>query len=381
MANAIERYFSDALARLPTLPLISGNKLPIPLFPEHHEADGWGTSDNDWVEPLSNRELAHEVGRRLLDFEPPKFPLSEDERRLVDGGLRENGFEILAFYKSRRYISKTPYPGKWGVFYLEHGVTRVQELIEATYPGYGPSEKMAYEFLRQHERFHLKFDLYALAMEAALGRHLFEPLKQTFTRHRIHQVEEALANRDAWEWAKQPRIGMEEFAYDLMKLQPGAYARFDEDRSALSSELAANFLDLNLHIGAQRNDQAPWVAIVPDILLRRSLCPEYVVRPASLSSWISPAVKLPVVKEVRDGKRVIDVLTSKYQNMRERWEATKQKLTADPGHPGLRFKIWDKNTGHWSVRVGDNFRAHLKQLSNGIWQAEEIGPHKAMGHG
>lgn len=381
MANAIERYFGEALARLPSQPPLTNNPPPIPEFSEHQEADAWGTNDNDWVEPLSNRELEDKMKRRLGDFEPPMFPLSDDDRGLIDGGIRENGFEVLAFYKSHRDISKAPYPGKWGVFYIEHGVTRVQELIELTYPGYGPSKAMAYEFLRQHERFHLKFDIYALSVEAALGRHLYEPLKQAFSRYRIYQVEEALANRNTWEWTKQPRVGLEEFAYDFMKLQPGAYSRFDEDKSALASELAANLLDLKIGVGARRNDQAPWVAHVPDTLLRRSLCPEYVVRPANLYTWISPAVRLPVVKEVRDCQQVIDLLTTKYQNIRERWEATKQKLSADSGLPSLNFKSWDKAAGYWSVRINDNFRAHLKQLSNGIWQTEEIGPHKAMGHG
>ncbi|WP_217999677.1 hypothetical protein, partial [Thauera butanivorans] len=166
-------------------------------------------------------------------------------------------------------------------------------------------------------------------------------------------------------------------------LQPGAYARFDEKKFELAGELAANLIDLNLSTMARREDQALWVSNVPDELLRRSLCPEYFVRPSSLTAWINPAWKLPEVRNVTEAKSFSDSLVSKYASLKERWDDTKRKLIANPAIPGLDFKRWDKSTGHWSVRINDNFRAHLRpvQNSSGTWEAEEFGPHKAMGHG
>jgi hypothetical protein len=86
---------------------------------------------------------------------------------------------------------------------------------------------------------------------------------------------------------------------------------------------------------------------------------------------------------VIESKSVSDLLESKYASASERWEETKKKLVSNPALPGLNFKPWDKSTGHWSVRVDRNFRAHLRPVSQskGTWEADQFGPHKAMGHG
>lgn len=382
MSNILDRYFSETSSRIPASPL-RDEELPTPDHPERPDFDrAEKGSDNDVLIPVDDRWAVESAGR-LISEGQSSFPLSREDRELLDGGIREGGLDIYAFYKSPRYIGQHPYPGKWGIFYLEHGVARVKELIEASYPGYGGTLRLAYEFLREHERFHLKFDLYALAVEANRGKALYHPLHRAFRHHRIYQVEEALANRDAWEWAKRPRNGIGDFAYDFMKLQPGAYARFDERKSELASELAANLLDLNLASSARRADQALWVANVPEELLRRSLCPEYFVRPTSLTYWINPSWKLPEVQIISEAKAFASSLASRYASLNERWQETKKKLIANPALPGLDFKRWDKSTGQWSVRINGNFRAHLRQVSPaaGVWEAEEIGPHKAMGHG
>ena len=268
-------------------------------------------------------------------------------------------------------------------FILSTAIKRIKEVIEQTYPGYGSPLHLAHQFLREHERFHFKFDLYALSSEAQIGKLLYEPLKLAFRHHRIYQVEEALANRDAWDWAKQKRIGLGELAYDFLKLQPGAYARFDEKKAELSSELAANLLDLSLTRMARRQDQALWIANVPNTFLRKSLCPEYLVYPADLSVWISPAWRLPKVSNITESASFSRLLSSKYASLKNRWNTTKKKLIQDSGIPGLNFKCWDKSTGQWSVRVSDNFRAHLSPVANspGNWEAQDFGSHKAMGHG
>lgn len=385
MSNILDRYFEEASRRIPSQSVPSDQYLPRPEYPEHEGFDPAEiTSNNDNLILVNDRFKMEGFARRLSYTEiEGDFPISSEDRDLLDGGIREVGLDIYAFYKSRRYVTARPYTGKWGIFYLDHGVTRVKELIETTYPGYGSSLRLAHQFLREHERFHFKFDLYALAAEAKIGRALYDPLKRAFRHHRIHQVEEALANRDAWEWSKRGRIGLSEFAFDFMKLQPSAYSRFDENQIELASELAANLLDLNLSRTARRDDQALWVKLIPDEFLRRSLCPEYFVRPTSLTAWINPAWKLPEVRGIREGKSFSDLLASKYASLRERWEDTKRKLIKNPSMPGLDFKRWDKKTGQWSVRINDNFRAHLRPIpkSTGSWEADTIGPHKAMRHG
>ena len=383
MSNILDRYFEAALRRVPPHPIFYEQELPCPQHPEHGGFDPTkiDNSKDDYLIPIEERWTIEGVFRNLANTEVP-FPISNEERNLLDGSIREVGIEAYAFYKSRRYIDAPPYSGKWGIFYLEHGVSRTKELIETTYPGYGSSLRLAYEFLRSHERFHFKFDLYALSIEANIGRALYNPLKHVFRKHQIHQVEEALANRDAWEWAKQKRLGLREFTFDFMKLQPGAYARFDEKKTNLAGELAANLLDLNLTRSAFREDQALWVGNIPDGLLRRSLCPEFFVRPTSLTSWIDPLHKLPDVISIEETKPFFKSLSSQY-TLKPRWYTTKEKLIKSPWLPSLDFKRWDKSTGDWSVRVNDNFRAHLRPVpqSHGKWEAVKQGSHNDTGHG
>ncbi|MBE61283.1 MAG: hypothetical protein CMB89_02870, partial [Flammeovirgaceae bacterium] len=63
--------------------------------------------------------------------------------------------------------------------------------------------KVAYFVINaeEHERFHYKFDVHALATESLLGKNLYLPLKRAFRNYPHHQVEEGLANSMAYTWA------------------------------------------------------------------------------------------------------------------------------------------------------------------------------------
>jgi hypothetical protein len=257
--------------------------------------------------------------------------------------------------------------------YLEHE-------IERTYPGFGNPRALAIDFLRAHERFHYQADVQTLLFETVLGRQMYEPVRWAFKGRASHFVEEALANRQAWDWARKADI--EEFAFDFMKLQPNAYARFDEDRVELASEWAGVVVDRLHPSKASRNDLAHWVESPPKIYLRRSLCPEYVVFPTDLSKWISTALKLPPVKQIQEAVPVLRLLTGRFANLKAAWEETKRKLLVEALARGLNFKPWPKaGRDCCSVRVDQNFRAHLRHLGAGVWEVFEIGPHTKLGHG
>jgi hypothetical protein len=309
-------------------------------------------------------------------------PLDAETRRWIDGGIRDQGMEALAFYKSFRFITLPPFPGNWGIFYLDAGIRWVQDRMAQYSVDVGDERRAAVEFLRQHERVHFKVDVYALGLESAMGRHLYEPLRQVFRGRSIYLVEEALANNEAWRWAKKSGSEVEQFAEDFMSLQPGAYARYSEARSVLASELAANLIDHNFTQGARRDDQVLWVANLPTAMARwQSYCPEHLVSAHSaLSRWINPARKLPLISAIQDSKDVAKVLKGRYVNYRNKWEGTKSKLLQDPGLLSLNFKRWPD--GSWSVRVDDNFRAHLFPVeADGVWETKTFGSHTATGHG
>jgi len=304
--------------------------------------------------------------------------LNPAEREAAGAGIRCRGFEVLAFYKSRRHIDRRPYKGKWGIFYLSQGLQFVAEQIAAEYPGYGAPNVLAYEFLRAHEWFHYRADLQTLMLEAITEEHLHAGRQYRFRGNEQHLVEEALANRHAWAWAKQAKIGLGDFAFDFMKLQPGAYARFDDERLQLAAEWASQALEL----GRPRHDLAHWVEASPPGLLHKSLCPEYVVRPAKLAVWWPAALVPPPVLKLIDDEAVTKYLGKKKdRSLENQWLNTKEKLLANRFANGLNFKPWLDDPPAWSVKVNEGDRAHLKPEGNGIWRAYKIGPHAYMGHG
>jgi hypothetical protein len=381
MTNAVEKLFDSILSNLDTLVDINWpddlnqDSLDVDQIDEPMDSleDGIftiGEEENEGkdLESLANRRVTVE--------------LDKDELEAIEGGIRSRGFETLAFYKSRRHLSMRPFPGRWGIFYLKQGIIYLESQIIHAYPGYGDPKKLATNFLREHERFHYRADLQTLMFEASIGKHLYIPLHKALKGRKSFFIEEALANRQVWDWSKKGTIGLEEFAYDFMSLQPNAYARFDEPRLSLAAEWAGTVVDLKPPGSAFRSDLAHWVEATPSGLLRASLCPEYVIYPHNFSSWVSPALVLPPVNQVNDGDDVVKLLEGRLTHLKSKWKQTKTKLIENRLLHGLNFKPWPKDgPDRYSVRIDDNFRAHLKHLGAGQWLAYVLGPHKKLGHG
>lgn len=192
----------------------------------------------------------------LLDEDqqdPEGTPLSKEEAGATEALTRQAGLDVLAFYKSYRDIGKRPFLGKWGVFFVNRGVRHLTHMLEIDYPQLIHPRKIALEFLWHHELFHAKFDVAVLGFEAFSNSQLYVPQKMAFSVCPSQQPEEALANKSAYNFsrgidaailqntrAQSLQVpGITSFFYSFMKLQPGAYARFDEPRHELESETAA----------------------------------------------------------------------------------------------------------------------------------------------
>jgi hypothetical protein len=377
MANAIDRLFDSVIPSL-----------------SYQDAEPWPKADGsvDEPHPLEDFRDSSEDSALTLDEEARVLAVpardrelnsvDQSDRELIEGGLRGRGMDVLAFYKSRRLANHAPFHGKWGIFYMRAGLDYLTVEIATAYPGIRRPEQLAMELLREHEHFHFRADVQTLMFEATLGHHLYLPLRIAMRGRSIDFVEEALANRQVWDWARKPAVGIKEFAYDFMKLQPSAYARFDERRPNLAGEWASTVVDLKPPGTGVRRDLAAWVEATPLDYLRPNLCPEYVVRAPRLSRWISPVFLTPPVNTIVDGDDVKKALSGRYIQLREPWEETKLKLKNNRHLRGLDFKPWRQDgRGAYSVRVDDNFRAHLRHEREGNWTAYAIGGHKDMGHG
>lgn len=309
-------------------------------------------------------------------------PLKRDDEALISGGIRHKGFDVLAFYKSRRFLNSQPFPGHWGIFYLKDGITFIAHQIEHYYPTYGSPMDLALEFLRRHEHLHYRADVQTLVFEATLKKKLYLPVRRLLGQRPDLFVEEALANRQVWDWAKKPRVGLQDMAEDILSLQPGEYARFQENKLDLAAEWAGIVVDQSPPGVSARDDLKHWVEATPKQLLSKSLCPEYAMSPSSLAAWISPACNLPPVRAINDEDAVKKTCAGRYANYAKKWDKTKEKLLENPSLPGLAFKPWPKDGPDCcSVKIDKGFRGHLRHLGSGHWSAYKIGPHKEMGHG
>jgi len=386
MSNIIDRLFEDAKTQLP-----NDNPNNIPGWPATPSDDQESTKeflggDDDKLTPyseyLNDTNVANSVANRIGGPSDIRAP-SQKDREIIAGGIRANGFEAIAFYKSKRFIVSKPFPGKWGIFYIKQGLDEIAWEISNQYPGYSDTKKLARDFLYEHEHYHFQSDIQVLMFEVLLNKHLYAPLRRALRGKRSHFVEEALANKRAYEWAKGRNVGLKEFAYDFMSLQPNAYSRFEEPRNILAGEWLSNVIDLLPPGSNPRLDLASWVGAVPKDLMRASLCPEYVIYSQKLENWIDPAWNLPPVKTVVDDLKVIKKLKDpKESSLAKKWQITKSKLMSDRLLGGLGFKRWPKEGPNiYSVKVDDGFRAHLQDQGAGNWLAIKIGGHKEMGHG
>jgi hypothetical protein len=385
MANAADRLFERVLSQLPDPP-----EPPDP--PRTPAVDDSGADGDDQIdsppesedgelEPYESIVVRDRVFDRMAGTLTVPEP-STTEKELVEGGIRVRGIDAIAFYKSRRFIEKAPFRGKWGIFYIREGLMHVAWEISKAYPGYRDPRTLAYDFIRSHEIFHFRADLRTLMFEATLGRHLYIPTRYNFRGKRNAFVEEAIANSQAYDWARDRKVGLQEFAHEFMMLQPGAYARFLEPIDDLTGEWAANVVDGLGPRCSPRYELAPWVLDTPQLFMRRSLCPEYVVFPKLLTNWIDPVCVVPPVTKISDGDKVIKVLERKRPELRNPWENTKRKMIQNRLINGLNFKPWPRDgKGAYSVKVNEADRAHLMNQGNGNWLAYEIGSHKELGHG
>jgi len=383
MSNIVDRLFDDIFSQLPKD--LSSNTPLWPRFPVDHldkYEDYYGDED-DGIYTLNDYEnkISKVIGR-LSDDRGIYEPSTEDVE-IIEGGIRVKGFEAIAFYKSRRLIDENPCRGKWGIFYIKQGLDKVAWDIHRIYPGYGDPQKLARRFLFEHEHYHFQSDIQVLMFESIIKAHLYLPLRRALRNVKTHFVEEALANKRAYDWAKSHNVGLEEFAYNFMSLQPNAYARFNEPLEDLVGEWLSSALDLNPPYSPPRTDLVHWVGTTPKKLMRDSLCPQYVIFPTRIQNWIDPAWIPPPVNCITESAKVIKKLQDPKESLlAQKWQLTKPKLIHDRFSNGLGFKQWPKEGPNvYSVRIDSGFRAHLENMGAGNWMVTKIGNHKEMGHG
>jgi len=374
--SLLDRNFHaiDQFPSRPDGPLPEGDR-------DELDDERWNDIPEDSLKPLDGSSELDDQDELTSRHSLPLAPLRPDEQSRIDRAIREVGFEAIAFYKSKRFITRKPFPGVWGIFYLRAGVEYLATRMAQDYRISNPLP-LAYELLRRHERYHFKADMYTMMLELVQRQQLYVPVRRAFRGRSTQFVEEALANRDVWTFVRDKEKPLKDFARDWMTVQPGAYQRFDEWKDNLTAEWAANTLDGNYSRNARRDDVGAWTVSVPSVFIRPSVCPEWTIDHAISSSLFPAVLRMPTVIRVDESEAVKKLLAKKYRHLEGTWDDQKSKLYRNPGTHGLDFYPWEK-PDLWSVRVTKGFRAHLRSQTGtpGHWLTEEFGPHDELGHG
>lgn len=112
------------------------------------------------------------------------------------------GLDVLAFYKSFRFINRTPFRGRWGIFLLDAGINGLTDDLLSLSPSipYLEVRKFATDILLTHERYHFWIDTWALGQEITpLTSHPVKRYEYYFSGKRSIELtpddwEESLAN-------------------------------------------------------------------------------------------------------------------------------------------------------------------------------------------
>jgi hypothetical protein len=190
---------------------------------------------------------------------------------------RELGFDIFATYVS---FHTTGPGGRWGIFYRSEGIRRLSLLLMRNV-GVGPveAERVAFNLLRAHERFHFRFDLGALYDELVLKT----PLYNAYSKEVYQKIfrtadcfEESLANRALILFRNrdvqpQHRDALDQFVRHFCKNSPPGYRDYDRNPTEMKECLLGQLRSGKINVRLS-GPQQEWLAN-----FTRRECPEYLV--------------------------------------------------------------------------------------------------------
>lgn len=336
----------------------------------------------------------HMESELLRDLDQ-KIGLKERQRRVeVDGPPHVDecqragkGLDALAWYVSF-HSSKDA----WGIFiptsslvYLEQRVFTMKRLSRAA------RLQAGFDLLLEHELFHFATDYvcaqWEVLMQAACWRFLAEKRLQ---KGGIYiRLEEALANAYMLRtlepnWGKRVSRAVRRF----VSRQPPGYneapnyvseVEFDlglADLARLYCGIQAVECGLNVNSTFDHGSIFPVRPIIPS-----GQCPIHIIHDLKRFGIPKIAVRsYPPPQMIVETEKFRKMLSSIPHDIIKKWNRKKDMLR-QVGFP--RPPEFENFKDHFSLRVGLNFRAHLRHVSgaNYDWEAFEIGPHTKMGHG
>lgn len=247
---------------------------------------------------------------------PVSVTVGEADIEAGRSALPEIGLDVLAFYKSFRFLDRSPFRGQWGIFLLDQGIATVASEFRAMAPWMPQweAERLAQQTLIEHERYHFWIDAWTLSEEVA--HHPTERFKR-YEYYLVHRetlalsggdFEESLANHYAFRRLTRTRLsdgsGPARLLRRLFSLCPEPYSNFDLDtpsRLKMEGNLAGGLrqgVSGIAHILLSADPQVTGIGKVLANSLRLDLrayplsdptaCPIYSVNDAHFASRVQP---------------------------------------------------------------------------------------------
>ena len=322
--------------------------------------------------------------------------IGPEKRRDEIDGTREaevvqpegRGVDALAWY-----VSFHTSPGTWGIFiptssliYLEQRVFTMSHLPRAA------RLQAGFDLLLEHELFHFATDYVCAQWEILMQTRCWSfHAKQRLAKSGTYasRLEEALANAYMLrtlepQWGKRLSKSVRRF----VGRQPPGYrdapdyvAEDDfnmglDDLAKMYVGLPAINRDLDVYSPFGLHLMFPVRPAVPS-----GQCPIHIIH--DLGRFQIPEIAVrsyPPPREILETDKFKKMLVSVPHHILNKWNHKKEmsRQVGFPRHPEFQnFK------DYFSLRVGLNFRAHLRHVSGADhdWEAFAIGPHKKMGHG
>lgn len=216
-----------------------------------------------------------------VDDDHDSESLLEWERKAIEEAIGAVGIDVLAFYKSYRYINCTPAKGKWGIFIWDKGAKYLQYEMKLFGLIASNSSELAHAFLHTHEFYHFKADLQILHLSQVAKRPLYTLLHQAIGKNGSLFVEESLANREVISWANRlknehPKLRLFAEHFILTK-QFGAYANIKASPKRLQLQWMSDVLEGELNTTKLHHGTEHWQNLLPRFIdNRKDVCPCYI---------------------------------------------------------------------------------------------------------
>jgi hypothetical protein len=163
-------------------------------------------------------EIAGQIIESIALPESPEAPIGQvvdsENVQAAKDAFAVSGLDLLAFYKSFRFVEQAPFRGKWGIFLLDVGIEALAEVLSGGLLvdtlGQREARRLARDALLAHEQYHFWIDIWALGQESlqSEGKKRYEYYQRwrSLTELTEADVEESLANNYAFRRLKDQKL-------------------------------------------------------------------------------------------------------------------------------------------------------------------------------